>query len=432
MSHTMIEYIAYLLDKEFTFQSLSKIFEDKGINVNYHFYTHLLELKKLYTQIINIYPLSVKQFVLATKKSILAGKWETFSTFSQATAFYALFSKLAYIHVDRIKLIQKHLPNIPSVIQYDYYFKGILVNKIDTVKVLWYKVLSDSLIFISTANGHNYIVNNGRNILLNEKGSVTFVQVYRTKIVTVFHGQIIVWDLMGDKIKEFNFDMELYPRLIWNNKIVMSGKGSIFTWDIDTEQMDILIPIETEDFKIINPNLLISIEGHSVNLWDLKSANKPLKTQTFKDQSIYRLTVLPFNRVMIIGEERFSAVWNMKTNTVKILSTGGPDFDMGSSIVLPDGGFVLVQVTLVNQSVVVYDIDSEVKYEIPIMKGARNLAITLLPNNEIMVSTDRSVEIWDSDKLVRSVDVETDFKQPTVMGNQIVSLNNERHIEILE
>lgn len=176
----MIEYIIYLLDKQFSPQELFNIFKRRDIYINDLLYTDLIQLKHFYVQVIKAYNNSalLNQFINATRRSIQEGKQQSFKDFKDANilnSFYSLFLILVngastgvYDDVQtRDQILIRLLGDLHVyTLKYDYYLKDKLkiVFKIPDTAIIGFHILpSQTKMFVETRD--DYIaaldINNG-------------------------------------------------------------------------------------------------------------------------------------------------------------------------------------------------------------------------------------------------------------------------------
>ena len=86
--NTIVEYIAYLVDKDIDKEQLIVLFKDKNIDIDCVFFDKYILLRKLYNQILPMYNQRMSRFMSAVKKSVVRNRVENFPYSKIIGSFY--------------------------------------------------------------------------------------------------------------------------------------------------------------------------------------------------------------------------------------------------------------------------------------------------------------------------------------------------------
>lgn len=307
----MVEYTAYIIEKQVPKDIFIKLFKDKNIHINIDYIDTVLKLQKLYISITKIYNNTsvLTQFITALKNSVRQKKSESFSHFPQGdvfTHFYSLFYQIIYPSGKvRHRVIKAALGSFDSniVIKYDYHFNGTLIAE--------YK-------FPHTTGWSDY----------QYIGNIIIVKDF---VLSQFGLKIHIWNTKSGESKIFDFEYDPYLKfalLYEDDKFIFGGSN----------------------YHVISHDDDLGYYTSNISLLDFKTGkHKHLHFPRNVDKTKFTRISLSYPLVNIDKSDGKTLILNPQTWTVQEVVSPGMETPEGESITFKDSSIIIdddpIQVT---------------------------------------------------------------------------------------
>lgn len=467
--NVMIEYLTFLLDKQFTREELFTIFKNKGIFINQTFYKDMLTIQDLYNQISVIYnnPSTLTNFISATKEFAFNNQEYTFDTFDNKEvfiAFYGLFLDLVnnaakgkydlVIKLTRQQVIADslHSPINQVVIKYDYTLRDRLkyVFPLPDHKVKEYEILpSQKRLLVCTTKFQLLTIDLSTGQIISQTKYFTVFKAFKSldqvAIVSPSTHSVRIWNaetghfilnipqegtiITMETSKDFLFigmengDIEIYN---------LEGKYQStleYKYDDSKQLADIRHiayfkkqpPTEVTKLFISGHRLIAGHQNGVLKIWDLNTYQNLFTNDTNYTTKSYTSFIDELSTTKIVFQI-FSfpvKIWDLETNVTTALH-----YESQTTIIktVVRGDNVVL---LSRESIDVFDSEGYHKHNVDIF--ATNMG--LLPSTDIVVFSNTTF-ILDTDFIFHNLKM--NGRKGIVLTNGNIGFSSQHMIEIYE
>lgn len=433
----MVEYTAFVIENDNILkENFQRIFLDKNIIIDQTYINEVIELRKLYKQISNIYnnnAQSMKQFLQTIKQSIVKNIGETFMNFPKIVAqifrnFYSKFFNLIELfdgNQKRIRTIKNSLQKIGLtenriISKYDYYFSGIMSKSysiegfIDYLSVVISPLGKEFIIAterdkvylwdpktdeqkILTVNYNTRIVPTKFSILYDNKLFIAGSKVIGSDR-TIAGYSLFDLDSGEQKNHQFNtlddFSINDAQLFIPEDKIprilIGSEYGSFLVLNTESWQLKRLNEIHQNSFLILKTPLddgsqiITSNRGH-INFWNINE-EKLLYTIGFTSIIINQISYFDDDHILIQSDKQL-IIFNFKLS--KIVKEFNGLYNIEKMLILFNKDIIIGTFDDI------YLLGSKLDFKHKIGTHKELINIYQLPNNQIVTVSSNSLRIWD-------------------------------------